>query len=93
MKEQKNHKRLIRFTFHQQFKVCFTVFILNIILAHLFQTGVFHNFSRLICGVLFLWNPVWPETWVTCYPESQKLGARIAGAILIILGLICRFGI
>lgn len=93
MKENGTKKGLIHLTFKQQMKVCFAVFIVDIFLAHWFQSGVFHNLSWVLWGALFLLNPVWPERWSSAYPESGKKGARIAGGIMVIIGLIFRFGI
>lgn len=93
MKEPKTHPPLIPLTFHQQVLVCFAIFLADILLAHLFQTGIFHNISWVLWGILFLLNPVWPESWVNMYPESGKKGARIAGGIMVLIGLIFRFGI
>lgn len=86
-------KKRFKLTFRQQCGICILVFLMNILLAHLFQTGLFHNLTWLICGGLFLVHPVCPENWFTVYPKSLEEGFRIGGAILIVLGLITRFGI
>lgn len=86
-------KNIVNLTFKQQIKLCIGVFIIDIVLAHLFQTGLFHNLTCLIYGGLFFVNPVWPEGWINVYPEQRKKGVRIAGVICIIIGLITRFGV
>lgn len=86
-------KKIVNLTFKKQISICIAVFIMDIVLAHLFQTGLFHNLTWLIYGVLFFINPVWPEEWVNVYPEQREKGVRIAGAICIIIGLITKFGI
>lgn len=82
-------------TFKQQVKVCIAVFIIDIVLAHLFQTGLFHNLSWLVYGAMFLVNPVLPERWWSArmHPKAAVTGLRIAGAICIYIGLTGRFGI
>ena len=84
-----------KLTFKQQVIVCFAVFIINIILAHTFQSGWFHNLSWLIYGVLLIVNPVLPEQWCNAkaYPKSATIGCRIAGAICVYIGATGQFGI
>ena len=93
MKEPSTQNPRIHWSFRQQLLLCFVVFLIDILLAHLFQTGVFHNLSWLVWGLLFLVNPVWPEGWIPISPSHQNKGLRIAGAILILIGLTARFGI
>ncbi len=82
-----------KLTFRLQCRICIFIFLINILLAHLFQTGLFHNLTFLICGGLFLAHPVCPEHWGSAYPDGWERGFRIGGAILMVLGLITRFGI
>lgn len=88
-------KKIITLTFKQQIGVCFAVFILDIVLAHLFQTGLFHNLSWLVYGAMFLVNPVLPEQlWsAKMHPKEAVTGIRIASAICIYIGLTGQFGV
>ena len=87
--------RKYRLTFKQQILLCFAVFIIDILLAHIFQSGIFHNISWLIYGILLLVNPVFPEQWGIgkIHPRAEVNGCRIAGAICIYIGATGRFGI
>lgn len=86
-------KQILRFTFRQQCILCAAVFLLDIVLAHLMNTGLFHNLTWLIWGVLFLLNPVTPESWSAADPNSREKGARIAGILFVVVGLIFRSGV
>lgn len=88
-------KKTLKLTFKQQFTIGIAVFIIDIVLAHLFQTGLFHNLSWLIYGGLFIVNPVLPESFVSSkiHPKAGIIGCRIAGLICIIIGLLLRSGI
>lgn len=87
-------KKIKALTFKRQIEVCFAVFIIDIVLAHLLQTGLFHNLSWLVYGAMFIINPVLPEQWwdVRMRPKAVT-GIRIAGAICIYIGLTGQFGI
>lgn len=83
----------ISMTFQQQFRLCMVIMIVNIVLAHLTKIAWFHNLSWLIWGILFFMNPVWPESWLDAWPERRRKGVRIASLVMVVIGLITRFGI
>ena len=86
-------EKMLKLTFRQQAIVGLAIFIVNILLAHLFQTGLFHNLGWMIWGGLFLINPVWPEKWLVFDTKTMKRNVRIGAVLCIVIGLITRFGI
>lgn len=65
-------------------------------LSALFKQGVFSNIGWVLAGLLPIINPVCPEAWKWKYGNDEKRmkrDSRIAGAVVIFVGLITRFGI
>ena len=92
MKHRSPRKKLIRFRFTQQLTLCFGLFLCNGLLAHGLGCGWFHNLSWVLSGLLFLVNPVLPEPWHDFHSDALRREARIAGAVLLFIGLVVRFG-
>ena len=80
-------------TYRQQLTVCAAVSIICVLLAYGLQEARFHNLHFLVWGTAFLWNPVWPASWQSPWPEKQLLGTRIGAGLLLSLGLFGRFGV
>ena len=59
-------------------------------LAFIFRFGIFANIAWILYGLLFLINPVYPKRYHG-EREKAKLGARIAGALCILVGFLTRF--
>ena len=79
-------------TFRTQFRLCLLASLACMVLARLSRIDWFHNLNFLLWGGLFLWNPVWPESLVTPWPEKLRLGLRIGAILLLYIGLTGRFG-
>ena len=79
-----------KLTFKRQIFGGIILIIAGNIFAFVFHKGIFSNIVWIIYGLLFIINPVYPEQYR--YNEKKaKMGARIAGIICIIVGLITRF--
>lgn len=79
-----------KLTFKRQIIIGIILIIVGNILAFTFHKGVFSNIVWIIYGLLFIINPVYPEKYR--YNEIKaKIGAKVAGIVCIIVGLITRF--
>ena len=76
-------------TFKKQIAFGIVLVILAGVLTSVCHNGIFFNVAWVIYGLLFLVNPVYPEHF---HEGKGKLGARIAGMICVIIGLITKFG-
>ncbi len=45
------------------------------------------NAAWIIGGMMFLLNPVWPASWGQSSSKRKKLESRIAGVLLIVMGI------
>lgn len=54
---------------------------------------IFYNLAWVLVGLLFVINPVYPRSAVYLEEEKAKIGVRIAGVILIFIGLTNGFGV
>ena len=79
-----------RLTFHTQIRVSLGIFILCLFLAHITKQGIFSNIGWIVYGLFFVINPVWPKSWDHADHSKLRLGARIAGVLAILFGLITR---
>ena len=75
-------------TFKRQIIFGILLIIIGNTLAFALHNGIFSNIAWILYGLLFLFNPVYPEHF-DC--KKGKLGARIAGILCIVIGLITRF--
>ena len=82
-----------KLTFRQQVLVGIGLIVLSAVLSQLFHDGVFHQIAWIVYGLMFLLNPVWPESWTHVDPEKMKKGCYIGGVICILVGVLTRFGI
>lgn len=82
-----------KLTFKTQFRICMGILILSFVLAHITKQGLFTNIAWIIYGLFFIINPVWPEMWNHADHNKMRLGCRIGGVLVIVVGLITRFGV
>ena len=79
-----------KLTFKRQIIFGIVLILAGNTLAFVSHKGIFSNIAWVIYGLLFIINPVYPEQYR--YNETKaKTGARIAGMVCIIVGLITRF--
>lgn len=72
------------------------IVLLGHVLATLFKQGAISNIGWVLAGLLFVINPVCPETWKWRYGNDEKRmnrDFRIAGAAVIFIGIMTRFGV
>lgn len=83
-------------TFKQQLLIGLAIEIVCFILATTLKMGIISNVGWIIYGLLFVIHPVCPETWKWRYGDDEKRmkrDFRIAGATVILFGLLIRFGV
>lgn len=81
-----------KLSFQAQIIVMVIVMGVCFVLSELLHTGVFQNIAWICVGLLWIINPIWPKMWDYADHEKLKKGAVIAGAIMIAVGLMGRFG-
>ena len=77
-----------KLTYEAQLTISFFVVILGCILSDVFDFWIYHSIAYVIGGLFFLVHPVVPK-----HLEGNKkavLWARIAGVILILIGIFTR---
>ena len=82
-----------KLTFKTQFRICMAILIFSFFLATITKCGIFSNIAWIIYGLFFVVNPVWPEIWDYADHKNLVFGCRMGGILVIILGLITRFGV
>ncbi len=80
-------------TFNMQAVFAIVVMGLGHLLAVLLHAGLFVNIAWVLCGALFVINPVYPNLGHGVKPEMGALGARLGGIVIIIIGLMLRDGL
>ena len=79
-----------KITWRLQLIIVFLIMGIGHLVAHLIQNGICINVAYIIIGLLFIINPVYPNINQTIEPRKGVLGARIAGILIILLGLMVR---
>ena len=82
-----------KLTFKMQFMICMGFLIFSFVLANITKQGIFTNIAWIIYGLFFIVNPVWPQAWDWKDHNTMTLGCRIGGTLVILIGLITRFGV
>ncbi len=67
------------------------IIVVTLGVGHLLD-GIAHldfcrNIAWVLCGLLVVINPVWPQSFGDAAPDRKRLETRIAGIIIILLGL------
>lgn len=81
-----------KISFKIQVYIVFAIMGIGHLLAYLLKNGLCINIAWLLCGLLFLINPVYPNK-NNIPPKKGAFYARIGGVIVIILGLFIRNGV
>lgn len=82
-----------KLSFSAQIKICIGIQVFCFILATITKYGVFSNVAFVIFGLFFTINPVWPKMWDYADHDKLRLGSRIGGILIVILGVLTRFGV
>ncbi len=82
---------MIKVAFKQQMYFGLAIVLLGFVLSTLFSQGMFLNTGQVLYGLLFIINPVFPTRFENI--RGMKLYIRLAGLIVVALGLITRFGV
>ena len=83
-------------TFRQQLRAGIVLLLVCFVLATILKKGFLYNIGWILDGLLFVIHPVCPETWKWRYGNDEKRmerDFRIAGCVVIVIGLITRFGV
>ena len=83
-------------TFKQQMWLSIGIELCGFLLSTLFKRGIFTNIGWILAGSLFVIHPICPESWRWRYGDDDKRmrrDFRLAGAAVIFVGLITRFGV
>ena len=78
----------MKWTYKAQMIISVMVIILGNILTDIFDFWIYRSIAFAICGLLFIMHPVVPNYFET--NKTAILWARIAGAILILIGIFTR---
>lgn len=78
-------------TFQHQILFGLLFVVAGFVCSAIFKNGIFSNIGWVIYGCLFLLNPVCPIR--TAHVKNIKIYIRIAGAAVILLGVLTRFGV
>lgn len=85
-----------KLSFKQQFCAGLAIEIVCFMLATIFKLGIISNIGWIIYGLLFVIHPVCPEAWKWKYAGDEKRmkrNFRIAGCVVILFGLLTKFGV
>ena len=86
MKRECNYMN--KLTYEKQLTISFFIVILGCILSDIFNFWIYHSIAYIICGLLFIVHPVVPKNLEGI--EKAVFWARIAGVILILIGIFSR---
>ena len=79
-----------KITFKQQVFIGILLIIVGNIFALIFHKGWFVNVAWILYGLICILHPVYPEKYSND-TKKAKLGARIAGIICILAGVLTRY--
>jgi len=85
-----------KLTFKQEWWIMAGIVLCGLFLATLFKQGIFSNIAWVLAGLLPIIHPVCPERWKWRYGDDDKRmkrDFRIGGAVVVLIGLITRFGV
>lgn len=79
-----------KITFKNQLVVGVGIVVISFILSTLTKQAYFSNIGWIIYGLLFLINPIYPET--INIGKYKKIYLRLVGLLIIISAFFIRFG-
>lgn len=79
-----------KLTFKNQLILGVVILLVGFACATVTKIAVCSNIGWIIYGLLFVVHPVWPES---ARSPRMALYMRLVGVVIILLGLITRFGV
>lgn len=83
----------MRINFRTQIIVSMILIIMGFISSLWFTKDMYYNLAWVFTGFLFFINPVYPINITDLEQDKVKKGIRIAGMILVFIGLTNGFGV
>ena len=83
----------MRINFRTQIIVTMILIIVGFISSLRFAKDMYYNLAWAFTGLLFFINPVYPINITDLEQDKVKKGIRIAGMILVFIGLTNGFGV
>lgn len=77
-------------TFKKQVYLGIVLIVIGNLLSFILHQGLFANIAWILYGLLFIFHPVYPVRYSTD-TQKAKLGARLAGILCILIGVLTRF--
>ncbi len=81
---------MIEKLFEKQFRNGIIAIVLGVILSHIFKNGIFSNIAWVFYGLLYVVHPV--DLHSRPLTPKGAVAVRIAGAVIVLLGIVTRFG-
>ena len=79
--------------FRLQMTISMILIVIGSVLSLYLTKDMFYNLAWALVGLIFFINPVYPQNMVYLEEEKAKKGIRIAGVILIFIGVTNGFGV
>ena len=83
----------MKINFRLQIIVTLILVIAGFISSIWFNKDIYYNLAWAFTGLVFFINPVYPQNAIQLEEEKAKKGIRIAGMILVFIGLTNGFGV
>lgn len=83
----------MKINFRLQIIVTLILVIAGFISSIWFNKDIYYNLAWALTGLVFFINPVYPQNAIQLEEEKAKKGIRIAGMILVFIGLTNGFGV
>ncbi len=83
----------MRITFRLQIILTLILVIVGFIGSLWLDKDIYYNLAWAFAGLIFFINPVYPKNAIHLEQEKVKKGIRIAGMILVFIGLTNGFGV
>jgi uncharacterized protein YjeT (DUF2065 family) len=83
----------MKINFRLQIIITLILVVVGFISSLWFNKDIYYNLAWAFTGLVFFINPVYPQNAIHLEEEKAKKGIRIAGMILVFIGLTNGFGV